>query len=245
MKRETLLLTGNRSLTPTVFELTFSGASPMRAGQFVELEVEGRFLRRPISVGDSGRDGTLKLLVKTVGVGTDRMSRWQAGKEVSALTCLGNGFDLSAEKPLLVGGGIGCAPLFMLARKFAEKGVRPTAVLGFQTASEIYYKDNFARYADVIVATDDGSEGYRGNAVAALRDKGFAAGVNFDRYYACGPAVMLRALSAWSTAGQLSLEARMGCGFGACMGCSIKTTDGFRRVCKEGPVFEAASVIWE
>ena len=209
MKRETLLLTGNRPLTPTVFELTFSGASPMRAGQFVELEVEGRFLRRPISVGDSGRDGTLKLLVKTVGVGTDRMSRWQAGKEVSALTCLGNGFDLSAEKPLLVGGG------------------------------------NFARYADVIVATDDGSEGYRGNAVAALRDKGFAAGVNFDRYYACGPAVMLRALSAWSTAGQLSLEARMGCGFGACMGCSIKTTDGFRRVCKEGPVFEAASVIWE
>lgn len=244
MKRETPVLTGNRPLTPTVFEMTFSGASLMRAGQFVELAVEGQYLRRPISVADS-RDGVLTLLVKRVGVGTDKMAEWQAGKEVSALTCLGNGFDLSAQKPLLVGGGIGCAPLYMLAREFAENGVRPTAVLGFQTAAEIYYRDEFARYADVIIATDDGSEGFKGNAVAALRDNGFAEGKQFDRYYACGPAVMLRALSEWSTAGQLSLEARMGCGFGACMGCSIKTTDGFRRVCKEGPVFDAASVIWE
>lgn len=244
MKRETLLLTGNRPLTPTVFELTFSGASAMRAGQFVELEVEGQYLRRPISVCDSA-DGTLTLLVKRVGVGTDKMSRWQAGREVSALTGLGNGFGSDATKPLLVGGGIGCAPLYRLARDFAEKGVRPTVVLGFQAAAEIYYRDEFARYAEVIVATDDGSDGFKGNAVAALRDKGFAAGKDFDRYYACGPVVMLRALSAWCADGELSLEARMGCGFGACMGCSIKTTDGFRRVCKEGPVFDAAKVIWE
>lgn len=245
MKRETAILTGNRPLTPTVFELTFSGVSPMRAGQFVELAVEGQYLRRPVSVADSREDGTLVLLVKNVGIGTDKMSRWQAGKEVSVLTCLGNGFDLAAEKPLLVGGGIGCAPLYMLARKFAEKGVRPTVVLGFQTAAETYYLDRFARYADVTVATDDGSAGFKGNAVAALRDGGYVVGKQFDRYYACGPSAMLRALAAWSTAGQLSLEARMGCGFGACMGCSVKTTDGFRRVCKEGPVFEAATVIWE
>lgn len=240
MKRETLTLTGNRPLNSSVFELTFTGASPMSAGQFVELTTEGFFLRRPISVAD-WEDGKLTLLVRIAGEGTKRMSALCAGDKVDALTCLGNGFDLSSQKPLLIGGGIGCAPLYKLAKDFVAKGVRPEIVLGFRNADEAYYVEEFSALGNVTVATDDGSAGVKGNAVAAA----LGAGKDFDLYYACGPAVMLRALCAADARGQVSLEARMGCGFGACMGCSIKTTGGFRRVCKEGPVFRASEVIWE
>ena len=209
----------------------------MRAGQFVELSVPGFYLRRPISVADSA-DGVLTLLVKEVGEGTKKLRTIKSGDTVDALTGLGNGFDLNAEKPLLVGGGIGCAPLYKLAKDFAAAGVRPTAVLGFRNAAEVYYAEEFARFCDVVIATDDGSAGVRGNAVSA------AEGIDFDRFYACGPQVMLRAAAQKLVYGQVSLEARMGCGFGACMGCSIKTTKGYARVCKEGPVFEAEEVVW-
>ena len=236
MKHEILKVLGLRALNGGVYELSLSGASKMRAGQFVELAVPGFFLRRPISVADL-EDGVLTLLVKEVGEGTKKLRESVKGESVDALTCLGNGFDLSASSPLLVGGGIGCAPLFKLAKEFAAKGIRPRAVLGFRNAEEAYYLDEFARYCDVTVATDDGSLGIKGNAVSAARD------IPHDRFYACGPAVMLRAASVLGE-GQISLEARMGCGFGACMGCSIKTTSGYARVCKEGPVFDAAEVIW-
>ena len=236
MKHEILKVLGLRALNGGVYELSLSGASEMRAGQFVELAVPGFFLRRPISVADM-EDGVLTLLVKEVGEGTKKLRESVKGESVDALTCLGNGFDLSASSPLLVGGGIGCAPLFKLAKEFAAKGIRPRAVLGFRNAEEAYYLDEFARYCDVTVATDDGSLGIKGNAVSAARD------IPHDRFYACGPAVMLRAANVLGE-GQISLEARMGCGFGACMGCSIKTTSGYARVCKEGPVFDAAEVIW-
>lgn len=237
MKREILSVISCRDLNAGVYELVLSGASDMRAGQFVELSVPGFYLRRPISVADSA-DGVLTLLVKEAGEGTKKLRTVKSGDTVDALTCLGNGFDLNAEKPLLVGGGIGCAPLYKLAKDFAAAGVRPTAVLGFRNAAEVYYAEEFARFCDVVIATDDGSAGVRGNAVSA------AEGIDFDRFYACGPQVMLRAAAQKLGHGQVSLEARMGCGFGACMGCSIKTTKGYARVCKEGPVFEAEEVVW-
>lgn len=237
MKREILSVISCRDLNAGVYELVLSGASDMRAGQFVELSVPGFYLRRPISVADSA-DGVLTLLVKEAGEGTKKLRTVKSGDTVDALTCLGNGFDTNAEKPLLVGGGIGCAPLYKLAKDFAAAGVRPTAVLGFRNAAEVYYAEEFARFCDVVIATDDGSAGVRGNAVSA------AEGIDFDRFYACGPQVMLRAAAQKLVYGQVSLEARMGCGFGACMGCSIKTTKGYARVCKEGPVFEAEEVVW-
>ena len=240
MKRELLTVKSNRKLNESVFELVLTGASPMRAGQFAELTAEGFFLRRPISLARY-EDGEAVFLIRIAGAGTAKMSLLEAGQTVDALTCLGNGFDVSADAPLLIGGGIGCAPLYQLAREFGAKGVRPVAVLGFRTAAEAYYLDEFAAVADVTVATDDGSLGVRGNALDAVR----AANIRFDRYYACGPAVMLRALAGGLGNGQLSLEARMGCGFGACMGCSIKTVSGFKRVCKEGAVFEASEILWE
>ena len=237
MKREILSVISCRDLNAGVYELVLSGASDMRAGQFVELSVPGFYLRRPISVADSA-DGVLTLLVKEAGEGTKKLRTVKSGDTVDALTDLGNGFDLNAEKPLLVGGGIGCAPLYKLAKDFAAAGVRATAVLGFRNAAEVYYAEEFARFCDVVIATDDGSAGVRGNAVSA------AGGIDFDRFYACGPQVMLRAAAQKLVYGQVSLEARMGCGFGACMGCSIKTTKGYARVCKEGPVFEAEEVVW-
>lgn len=237
MKREILSVISCRDLNAGVYELVLSGASDMRAGQFVELSVPGFYLRRPISVADSA-DGVLTLLVKEAGEGTKKLRTVKSGDTVDALMDLGNGFDFNAEKPLLVGGGIGCAPLYKLAKDFAAAGVRATAVLGFRNAAEVYYAEEFSRFCDVVIATDDGSAGVRGNAVSA------AEGIDFDRFYACGPQVMLRAAAQELRHGQVSLEARMGCGFGACMGCSIKTTKGYARVCKEGPVFEAEEVVW-
>ena len=238
MKRELLSVISCRPLNRTVFELKLAGASAMRAGQFVELSVPGFFLRRPISVADSEADGTLTLLIKTVGEGTKKLRTLAPGDTLDALTGLGNGFDLDSSSPLLVGGGIGCAPLYKLAKDLAAAGVRPHAVLGFRNAEEMYYVKEFERYCDVTVATDDGSAGVKGNAVTA------SAGIPHDRFYACGPQVMLRAAAGTLGRGQVSLEARMGCGFGACMGCSIVMTKGYARVCKEGPVFEAAEVVW-
>lgn len=236
-----LTVIDNRALNPGVFELTLGGAAEeMRAGQFVEIAAEGFYLRRPISVARFS-DGVLTLIIKIVGGGTDRLSRLARGDRADVLTGLGHGFDKSAEKPLLIGGGIGCAPLYQLAAEFAAKGVAPEIILGFRNGEEMYYLEEFGRFGNVTVATDDGSAGLKGNVLQAVREKA----IGFDRFYACGPAAMLRAAASALPCGQISLEARMGCGFGACMGCSIKTTDGFKRVCKEGPVFEATEVIWE
>lgn len=240
MKQEILTVIQNRRLNASVFELKLSGAEKMRAGQFVELTADGCYLRRPISLARY-EGGVVTLLIKEVGKGTEALGRLREGARVDVLTDLGNGFSLAAQKPLLVGGGIGCAPLYQLAAEFNEKGIRPVVVLGFRNADEIYYEKEFSVVADTIIATDDGSRGFRGNVLQAIA----ANNIEFDVYYACGPTVMMRALAGAYENGQLSLEARMGCGFGACMGCSIKTVNGFKRVCKEGPVFEASEIIWE
>ena len=237
MKQELLEVLSCRTLNGSVYELKLSGASEMRAGQFVELAVPGFFLRRPISVAD-WEDGVLTLIVKQVGEGTKQLRTVQPGEKIDALTCLGNGFDRSARRPLLLGGGIGCAPLFRLAKDFAASGIRPVAVLGFRNAEEIYYAEEFSRYCDVTVATDDGSAGVKGNAVSA------AADIPHDRFYACGPVVMLRAAAQACGSGQVSMEARMGCGFGACMGCSCRTKYGSKRICKDGPVLEKEEIVW-
>ena len=238
MKKEKLAVLSVRSLNADVYELVLGCDTPMRAGQFVEISVDGLYLRRPISVADCG-DGKLVLLIKEVGEGTRRLRALREGDVLDVITGLGNGFDTDAERPLLIGGGIGCAPLYKLAKEFAQKGIRPTAVLGFRTANEIYYAEEFAAVCDIAVATDDGSAGEKGNAVSVAKS------MKFDRFYACGPAVMLKAAARSFPCGQISLEARMGCGYGVCMGCSIHTVSGPARVCKEGPVFQAKEVVWD
>lgn len=240
MKQEFATVLSNRKLNETTYEMILSDVTEnMNAGQFVEMKLDGKYLRRPFSVCNC-EDGKLLLLYKVAGLGTEQMTHAKVGDRFDLLTGLGNTFDLSkTDKPTLIGGGIGVAPLFGLAKSFLKKGIKPTVILGFRNKEESFYVEEFKSVADVIVATDDGSMGIRGNALDALKV------VDFHYYYACGPMIMLKALGKFSANGQLSLEARMGCGFGACMGCSIKTTGGYKRVCKEGPVFYASEVIYD
>ena len=208
-------------------------------GQFVNVAVPGLFLRRPISVCDA-EDGLLTLVYKTVGKGTDAMAKLAAGESLNILVGLGNGYDLTlaGARPLLVGGGVGTPPLYLLAKRLVDKCEKVTVVLGFNSKDEIFYEREFkALGADVRIATLDGSYGVKGYVTDAAQG-------DFSHYYACGPLPMLRALAKLEIEGSVSLEERMGCGFGACMGCSIQTKNGVKRVCKEGPVFDAAEVIW-
>ncbi len=241
MKEHLLTIKSHTQLNDTMFEMVLEGADlNMSAGQFVEVSVPNYFLRRPFSVAYCTAT-ELTLIYKVVGLGTKDMANMSVGTKLSVLTDLGNTFDTSAKKPLLIGGGIGCAPMVQLASEYNKKGIRPTIILGFRNKAEMFYYDKFSYMGDVIIATDDGSFGNAGNAVSVLKD----SGIDFDYYHACGPMVMLKALANYSTKGELSLEARMGCGFGACMGCSIKTTKGNKRVCKEGPVFLAKEVLFD
>jgi len=241
MECKALTVQSNQPLNPAVWELKLAGDGlTAQSGQFIELEIEGCTLKRPFSVADC-QDGVMTVLYKVIGEGTRRMTDLREGDKVNALTNLGRGFDIaSAAKPLLIGGGIGAAPLYLLAKEFVKKGIEPVVLLAFRCAEEVYYLDEFDALGSVLVSTDNGSLGYQGNALEALKEYSPL----FDTYYACGPLPMLRALAGWSDKGQLSLEARMGCGFGACMGCSIMTTKGPQRVCKEGPVFAAGEVMF-
>lgn len=241
MKQEKLTVVSNRKLNSSTYEMILSGVTEdMFPGQFVEVKLPGKYLRRPFSVADY-ENGFLTLLYKVVGGGTDQMTKVNKGEVFDVLTGLGNTFNLELTKnPVLVGGGIGVAPMYGLCKAFSKINVKPTVVLGFRNKDEIFYLEEFEKIANVIVATDDGSVGLKGNSLNGLKTLD-----NVDFYYACGPMVMLKALSGYSKNGQLSLEARMGCGFGACMGCSIKTVSGYKRVCKEGPVFMADEVIYE
>lgn len=241
MKQQVLSVIDNKKLNATTYELTLGGQSlNHKCGQFLELELPNFFLRRPFSIADS-TDNTVTLLYKVVGVGTKELTLAKKGDTFDCLTHLGNGFDISrTKKPLLIGGGIGIAPLYKLAKDFVNMGITPEIILGFRNEKELFYIEEFKKLGKVIVGTDDGSFGCCGNVVQVLKDNIS----DFDYYYACGPQVMLKAMQNYSTKGQLSLEARMGCGFGVCMGCSIQTTNGFKRVCKEGPVFDAGEVIW-
>ena len=235
----------NTPLTREVYRMILEGDTQWikRPGQFVNIELEGLYLRRPISICDWD-DKTITIIYKVVGKGTEQMSQMQPGVELDVLTGLGNGFDTSVEHnhALLVGGGVGVPPLYRLARNLIAEGKQVTVVLGFNTAAEIFYREQFeALGVKVIVATADGSVGVKGFVTDAIAQQVTDA----DYFFSCGPLPMLRALTnSLTIPGQVSLEERMGCGFGICMGCSIQTVNGAKRVCKEGPVFRKEEVIW-
>ena len=211
-------------------------------GQFVNIALEGLYLRRPISVCDY-ENGVLTLIYKAVGEGTELMARLDNGTELDILVGLGNGYDTSksGNAPLLIGGGVGVPPLYALCKKLISEGKKPTVVLGFNTADEVFYVEDFkALGAKVLVATADGSVGVKGFATNAMAELD-----GYTYFYTCGPTPMLKAVfGATTTSGQFSFEERMGCGFGACMGCSCKTNFGNKRVCKDGPVFEKEEILW-
>ena len=235
----------NEPLTPDVWRMVLAGDTQWitRPGQFVNIELEGLYLRRPISISDWSED-TITIIYKVVGRGTEQMSRMVAGQELDVLTGLGNGFDADVEcqQPLLVGGGVGVPPLYRLAKELIARGRKVSVVLGFNTAKEVFYAEEFRSLgADVYVSTADGSVGTRGFVTDAIRENG----VDFDFFYSCGPLPMLKALcDCTDVKGELSFEERMGCGFGACMGCSCKTLAGNKRICKDGPVMKREEIIW-
>lgn len=245
MKRSVFTLEHVRQLTGDVWELTLTGdtSAVTAPGQFVNLELPGKFLRRPISVCDWTAE-RLTLLVKEAGAGTRELVCLPAGTELDTLSGLGNGFDLSnpPENAALVGGGIGAAPLYGLAKRMIAAGQRPAVVLGFRSKEDAFYREEFAALGlEVRVATEDGSLGTKGfvtDVLNALPDSRYVL--------ACGPTPMLRAVHGLQhiTGGQFSFEARMACGFGACVGCTIQTNSGPRRVCKDGPVFRKEDILW-
>ena len=242
MNEVILTIQDNSALTNQVYRMTLTGpVSQMHPGQFINIRLQDCFLRRPISVYDS-EPGKVTIVYKRIGKGTEQMSHLTAGTSLNVLTGLGNGYDLSkaGDLPLLIGGGVGIPPLFLLAKTLRNMGKPVTAVLGFNTRSEIFAENAFKSLGcHVTVTTADGSAGKRGFVTDALPDA-------YSYFYTCGPMPMLKAVNtATATSGQFSFEERMGCGFGACMGCSCRTKDGTKRICREGPVFEKEAILWE
>ena len=243
MKNSIFTITKNTPLTSNVYIMTLKGDTEgIKCGQFVNLKLDGLYLRRPISVCDCQGD-TLTLIYKVVGRGTEQMSKMTVGQTIDTLTGLGNGYDLSlsGDNPLLIGGGVGVPPMYMLCKELIKKCHTVSVILGFNTADEVFYADEFrALGANVIVTTVDGSLGVKGFVTNAMAD------LDYSYFYTCGPEPMLKAVyKASSTSGQFSFEERMGCGFGACMGCSCKTITGYKRICKEGPVLVKEEIKWE
>lgn len=243
MKQGIFEITSNQALTKEVYRMVLSGdtSAVTAPGQFVELALPGKFLRRPISVSDWNAD-SLTLIYKVVGQGTEQMSQLPVGTKLDVLTGLGNGYNtaISGDTPVLVGGGVGVPPLYGLCKTLLTQGKHPAVVLGFNKASEIFLAEEFrALGVEVFIATADGSVGTKGFVTDVLKV------LPYSYFYACGPLPMLRAMETVVTSdGQYSMEERMGCGFGACMGCSIQTKSGARRVCKDGPVFPREEVFF-
>ena len=244
MKQSVFTILGNTALTDTVFQMVLQGdtSAIIAPGQFVNIKLDGLYLRRPISVCDLCGD-KLTIVYKAVGKGTETMSQMQAGEKLDVLTGLGNGYDmtLSGNDPVLLGGGVGVPPMYLLAKRLLAQGKNVSVILGFNTASEIFYEEEFKKLgADVTVTTVDGSYGIKGFVTDALQS------MEYSYFYTCGPEPMLKAVyKASKTSGQMSFEKRMGCGFGACMGCSCKTITGYKRICKEGPVMQKEEILWE
>ncbi len=243
MKQGFFTIISNEKLTDSVYKMVLSGdtGAITAAGQFVNILIDGLYLRRPISVCDYD-EKTLTIIYKTVGKGTDAMAKMQAGQTLDILTGLGNGYDLgcSGQMPVLLGGGVGVPPMYNLARKLIAQGKTVSVILGFNTKSEVFYENEFAALGcAVTVTTVDGSYGIKGFVTDALPE-------DYTYFYTCGPEPMLKAVyKATKTSGQFSFEKRMGCGFGACMGCSCKTITGYKRICKEGPVMRKEEILWE
>ena len=233
----------NDALTSTVYKMVIKGdTSAITApGQFVNLKLEGKFLRRPISICYYD-ESTITLVYKVVGEGTEQMAEMKAGETLDVLVGLGNGYSLDkcGDKPLLIGGGVGIPPLYNLCKKLIELGKDCTVILGFNNADEIFLEDDFkALGVKVIVTTVDGSYGVKGFVTDAMKE------LDYTYFFTCGPMPMFKAIESTAvTSGQYSFEERMGCGFGACMGCSCKTKYGNKRICKDGPVMEREEIIW-
>ena len=244
-KKGIYTILSNEPLTPAVYRMVLEGDTQYitRSGQFINIELTGKYLRRPISVADYD-DKTVTIIYKVVGSGTEQMRGMAQGEKLDILTGLGNGFstDNNAKRPLLVGGGVGVPPMYNLCKRLLSEGKRPTVIIGFNTKAELFYEEEFkALGVDVVVATADGSAGVKGFVTDAIRE----AKVEFDYLYTCGPLPMLKALyDATDVPAEFSFEERMGCGFGACMGCSCKTKYGNKRICKDGPVLKREEIIW-
>ena len=243
MKQSIFTILENKALTRDVFKMVLEGdtSAITASGQFVNIQLAGKFLRRPISVCDWD-ESTLTIVYKVVGHGTEAMAGMAPGEQLDILTGLGNGYDLSlaGDAPLLIGGGVGVPPIYGAAKKLAEMGVRAKVILGFNVKDEIFYEEEFkALGCDVTVTTVDGSYGVKGFVTNALPE-------SYSYFYTCGPEPMLKAVyKATNTSGQMSFEERMGCGFGACMGCSCQTLTGYKRICKDGPVMWKEEIKWD
>ena len=243
MKQGIFEIIENTALTESVYKMVLKGdtSAITASGQFVNLQLDGLYLRRPISVCDYD-DETLTIIYKVVGKGTEKMSKMAPGKQLDILTGLGNGYDLtlSGDRPVLLGGGVGVPPMYNLAKKLMAQGKKVSVILGFNTAAEVFYEHEFKMLGcNVTVTTVDGSCGKKGFVTDALPE-------DYTYFYTCGPEPMLKAVyKASATSGQMSFEKRMGCGFGACMGCSCKTLTGYKRICKEGPVMKKEEILWE
>ncbi len=243
MKKTIFEVIENICIAKSVYKMTLSGDTNeiKTAGQFVNIMIDGLYLRRPISVCDYD-ESTLTLVYKVVGKGTELLSTSIIGTKLDILTGLGNGYDLSksGDCPLLIGGGVGVPPLYNLAKKLIAQGKKVSVILGFNTKDEVFFADEFKSLgADVYVTTVDGSCGIKGFVTDAIKNA-------YSYFYTCGPEPMLKAVyNKTTTSGQFSFEERMGCGFGACMGCSCKTLYGNKRICKDGPVLEKEEIIWE
>ena len=244
MKQGIYKVIENTPLTNIVFKMVLKGdvSDIKNSGEFINIKLEGKYLRRPISVCDIDAT-TVTIIYKVVGAGTEQMSEMPIGTELDVLVGLGNGYDLSlaGDAPLLLGGGVGVPPLYNLAKRLIEMGKKVTVVLGFNTKDEIFYEQEFKNLgAEVFVTTADGTYGIKGFVTDAMKD------IDYSYFYTCGPEPMLKAVyKASATSGQMSFEERMGCGFGACMGCSCKTLTGYKRICKEGPVMKKEEILWE
>ena len=243
MKQSIFKIISNEPLNKSVYKITLSGDTSeiTSSGQFVNIRLDGKYLRRPISVCDR-EDGILTLIYKVVGGGTKKLSTMKSGESLDILTGLGNGYNTekSGENPLLIGGGVGVPPLYKLAKDLIMQGKKVSVILGFNTKDEIFYADEFRKLgASVTVTTVDGTDGKKGFVTDAFPE-------SYSYFYCCGPEPMLKAVYKKTvTSGQFSFEERMGCGFGACMGCSCKTVTGFKRICKDGPVLEKEEILWE
>jgi dihydroorotate dehydrogenase electron transfer subunit len=241
-KQNNYKILSNESLTKDVYKMILEGDTQYitAPGQFVNILLDGKFLRRPISVCDYD-ENTITIIYKVVGEGTEQMSELSVGTSLDVLTGLGNGYDITkSTKPLLIGGGVGVPPMYNLAKTLISSGQKPVVVLGFNTKDEIFYEDEFkALGCETFVTTVDGSYGIKGFVTDAIKN------VEYDYFYTCGPLPMFKAIyNATQVSGQFSFEERMGCGFGACMGCSCKTKYGNKRICKDGPVLVKEEIIW-